>query len=313
MPINTKMANSFFETDTWLDLVAGDKWERLFIYKNDGSVEAVFPIVKKRKYGCKVLTNPDFTQTLGYYYKDTGAKITKKLEREKRIVNGIIDNLPKGFSYDFYLDVDNRYILPFIWKGFSIEPCFTYRLEDISNLENVWKGLKENIRTDIRKAENKVVINYDCDPNTLVKLQEKVFHRQGRKLPYEPEVIRSICKTLKENDALDLLSAVDSEGNVHAAVLLVYDDNRCYYLMSGGDPKYRNSGATSLLLWKGINRAAERGVHIFDFEGSMIEDIERFVRAFGASPCTYYHVMKYKPIYKFMIILKKRVKKARSF
>ena len=63
--------------------------------------------------------------------------------------------------------------------------------------------------------------------------------------------------------------------------------------MGGGDPKLRKSGATSLLLWEAINRQP-LGVQVFDFEGSMIEPIERFFRAFGAVQTPYFEITHVK-------------------
>ena len=78
-------------------------------------------------------------------------------------------------------------------------------------------------------------------------------------------------------------------GRVHAAMLLVWDERRCYYLQGGGDPALRNSGAHSLLVWEAIQRAASKS-RLFDFEGSMVESVERFFRAFGARQSPYSQV-----------------------
>ena len=73
---------------------------------------------------------------------------------------------------------------------------------------------------------------------------------------------------------------MDSQGRIHAASYFVYDEKCCYYLIGGGDPELRTSGASSLLMWEGIKFASTVSGS-FDFEGSMIEPIERFFRAFG--------------------------------
>ena len=235
-------------------------------------------------------------------------KVKQKFEKEKKIINSIIEKLPKGYQYDFYLDLNNEYVLPFIWAGFKVEPMFSYRIEDLSNLDKVWEGFKENIRTDIRKAKKKVHIVEEKNIEKLITMQKKTFLRQNRKLPFSEETIINIDKATKEHNASILLCAVDDDENIHAATYFVFDEKRCYYLMGGGDFKYRNSGATSLLIWEGIKIASNR-VKIFDFEGSMIEDIERFVRAFGAKPRIYYHVKKIKGILLFVEYIKPKVKK----
>lgn len=55
---------------------------------------------------------------------------------------------------------------------------------------------------------------------------------------------------------------------------------QCYYLM-GGDPELRNSSVTSLCMWETI-RFSATVARSFDFEGLMLEPVERFFRAFGA-------------------------------
>jgi hypothetical protein len=72
---------------------------------------------------------------------------------------------------------------------------------------------------------------------------------------------------------------------------LVGDRRTTYYLMGGGDPQLRTSGAGSLLMWEAIRRA--RAVsQVFDFEGSMLRPVERFFRAFGGRQTPYPHVSR---------------------
>jgi hypothetical protein len=50
--------------------------------------------------------------------------------------------------------------------------------------------------------------------------------------------------------------------------------------MAGSDPRFRTSGAMSLLTWEAIKYAGQV-TRRFDFEGSMLRPVERFFRAFG--------------------------------
>ena len=86
--------------------------------------------------------------------------------------------------------------------------------------------------------------------------------------------------------------AEDAEGKIHAAAYIVWDKHTTYYLMGGGDPELRNSGATSAVMWEAIRYASSINTS-FDFEGSMIEPVERFVRGFGAKQVPYFHVWKF--------------------
>ncbi len=179
----TEKVNSIFEKDWWLNAIAGDSWERLTIKKKNGDIAASFPIYKTKLFGRKILTVPPLTQTLGLYIENTGAKLTKQLEKNKKFTNEIIGMLPNNYQYDFYLDINNEYVLPFIWAGFKVEPMFSYRIEKFVDLDSVWAGFKENIKTDIRKAEKCVTIKEENDIQLLIKMQRKTFERQNRTFP----------------------------------------------------------------------------------------------------------------------------------
>ena len=306
--MNNVYINSVFESNGWLNTMCGDNWEIIDVKKNNNEIAASLPIYYTKKFGCKIATVPPLAQTCGIYIEKTGAKLSKQLEKEKKYIYEIIDKLPKDYSYDLYLDANNEYVLPFLWKGFKIVPKYTYRIENLDNLDNVWAGFKENIRTDIRKAEKKVKVVESENIDVLIRMLNKTFERQNRKSPYDEKIIKELDTFLKKENACKLLYAVDDDENIHAATYFVYDEKRCYYLMSGGDPLYRNSGATALLVWEGIKFASKHS-ELFDFEGSMIEDIERFVRGFGAKPQVYYNVRKLKPILRMAEGIKPTIKK----
>ncbi|MBE5034740.1 GNAT family N-acetyltransferase [Gallibacter intestinalis] len=306
--MNSLYINSIFESKGWLTSMCGDNWEIITVKKNNGEIAAALPIYYTKKFGCKLATVPPLSQTCGLYIERTGAKLSKQLEKEKKYIVEIIDRLPKNYSYDLYLDANNEYVLPFLWKGFKVVPRFSYRIEKLDDLDVVWAGFKENIRTDIRKAEKKVKVVESENIDILIKMLNETFKRQNRKSPYDENIIKKLDTFLKKEKACKLLYAIDDDENIHAATYFVYDEKRCYYLMSGGDPLYRNSGATALLVWEGIKFASKHS-ELFDFEGSMIEDIERFVRGFGAKPQVYYNVRKLKPLLRMAEGIKPTIKK----
>jgi hypothetical protein len=92
-----------------------------------------------------------------------------------------------------------------------------------------------------------------------------------------------------------MLFAEDSEGRIHSALYVVVDATSAYYLLGGADPQYRNSGAQNFLLWEAIRLASSRGL-MFNFEGSMIEAIEKVFRGFGARQVPYLHISGARPV-----------------
>lgn len=299
--------NSIFEQPWWLDAVAPGQWGAAEI-ENDNKIIARLPYVRQKRFGFRVLGMPEYTQTLGYWIEDTGAKNARKYSRSKDLVSELIEKLPKGYSADIALDHACDYLFPFRWKGYRLELAYSYRLEDIRDTEAIWNGLADNIRREIKKARKILRIEEDHPIEDLVALQNKTFNRQGRPDRDDGETLRRLDPVLKERNARKLLCAVDEEGRIHAASYFVFDSRCCYYLVGGGDPELRTSGASSLLLWEGI-RFASTVSGSFDFEGSMIEPIERFFRAFGGTPVPYWRVTRMNAFLCLTDYLKPKIKK----
>lgn len=299
--------NSVFEQPWWLEAMAPGQWGAAEIMK-DGKVIARLPYVKQKKMGCKILGLPDFTQTLGYWIDDTGAKNAKKFSRQKDLLMELVEMLPKGYSIDLALDHSCGYLFPFKWNGFNIQMQYSYRIEDVHDCDDLWNGFADKIRTDIKKAQKSLLIEDDHSINDLIILRNKTFARQGRKLYDYSTALKRLDEALLEKNARKLLCAVDSEGRIHAAAYFVFDSNCCYYLLGGGDPELRSSGATSLLVWEGMKFASTVSKS-FDFEGSMIEPIERFFRAFGGIPTPYWRITKLNSLLSIAEYLKPKIKK----
>ncbi len=299
--------NSIFEQPWWLEAVAPGQWGAVEIEK-DGKIVARLPYIKSTRFGLKMLGMPDFTQTLGYWIEDTGAKKAKKYARNKELISELIEGLPKGYYCDFTLDHSCDYLFPFRWHGFSLNVLYSYRLDIIHDIDLLWDGLADNIRREIKKAQKIVKVEDNHSIDELITLRNKTFMRQGRQLKDYSKTLKIFDAALIEKKSRKLLCAVDSEGRIHSAAYFVFDSNSCFYLLGGGDPKLRTSGASSLLMWEGIKFASTVS-QSFDFEGSMIEPIERFFRAFGGTPTPYWRVTKLNTILSLVDFMKPKIKK----
>jgi hypothetical protein len=249
------------------------------------------PYVLKKRHGLTLLTTPPLTKYLGPWLRESDAKYTNRLSRQKELMQELIDRLPPFdyFIQPFHYSVTNW--LPFYWRGFEQTTNYTYVIEDLHDLESVWGATRENIRREVRKACKKVAVHTGLSVTRFLDLNEMTFKRQGRPLPYTCELVERLDSACAMRDARKIFFAEDSHGRIHAAVYIVWDEESAYYLMGGADPELRNSGVMSLLIWEAIQFSA-KVTKRFDFEGSMVESIERFFRAFGARQVPYFSVKK---------------------
>ena len=282
-----------FSQDWWLDAVCGDEWDVCLVEKGSTVVAAMPYHLRTNRFGMKVISQPQETQTLGPWLRSSDSKMANRLGQEKDLLTELIDQLP-AFS-QFHQNWHHAYNnwLPFYWRDFEQTTRYTYRLPDLSDLDLVWAGFRENIRGDIRKAKDRfrLIVRSDLSIDDFLALNAKTFERQGMTLPYTESFIKRLDSACAEHAARAIFIAVDADGRHHAGVYTVWDKESAYYLMGGSDPELRSSGASSLCLWAAIQHASTV-TKSFDFEGSMIEPVERFFRAFGAIQTPYFSISK---------------------
>ena len=291
MTLNIKLFPVFC-SPWWLDVTAGSGNWGVAEVKQNGQIVASMPWMLTKRFGLNVITQPGLTQSLGPWIADPppSTKYAKRLAREKDLSEALIDQLPdyKLFRQNFAPEITNW--LPFYWRGFQQTTKYTYRLPDLADIQIVWEGFQSKVKTDIRKAEKQgVVVERSSDIDSFLDVNELTFLRQGKKLPYSRSFVKRLFAACEENDAGAIFLARGKDGRVHAGNLLVFNQHCAYYLMGGGDPEIRNSGATSLAMWQAIQFASTVS-RIFDFEGSMIEPIERYFRGFGAVQTPYFAI-----------------------
>lgn len=288
--ITSSPQGSIFCRPWWLEAVAPGQWDYLIEFKGN-NIAAMMPIVWRTENQRRIIGHPPLTQTLGILFPEFNCKYVKMVSHQTDLIKKLIDLLPDFIFFQQNFNYNFTNWMPFLWKGFNQTTRYTYVIHDLTDLDEIWKGFRENIKTDIRKAEKKVRVTDNPDIDTFLNLNELTFKRQGQKLPYTREFVKRLDNTLKEHDARKMFFAVDDDERMHAATYIVWDEKSAYYLMSGADPELRNSGATSLLIWESIKFASQVSKK-FDFEGSIMEPIERFFRAFGGKQMPYFQIIR---------------------
>ena len=280
-----------FSQAWWLDAVCGDAWDVCLIEKGD-KIYATMPYHLKKRYGFTLLHQPVLTQNLGPWLIPSAAKYSKMLGQSKDLMEDLISQLPKhhSFSQNWHYSLTNW--VPFYWEGFQQTTYYTYVIDDLSNKELIWNDMQENIRTDIRKAQkSSLTVRTDLSIEAIIELNKMTFDRQNIVASYSEYLLKNLLKTAISHNQCQWFIAQDEKEQNHAGVLIVWDENSAYYLLGGSDPNLRNSGAMSLCMWEAI-KFASTVAKKFDFEGSMIESVERFFRAFGAEQKPYFHITK---------------------
>lgn len=283
-----------FLRDWWLDAMCGEDAWGVALAANKQEILGALPFYRRRIWGFTYLGHPHLTRRLGPWLRPRQAKNTDRLSYEKDVLTALIDDLPRFDLYRQLWCPEVTNWLPFYWRGFTETTRYTYVIDDLGDRDRLWSGLRENIRTDIRKAAGRfgVKVRRDLGVAEFFELCRKTFARQGLELnDFSLDDVARLDNACAERGCRAILIGEDGEGRRHAGVYVVWDENSAYYILGGGDPALRNSGATSLCVWEAMLLAAQVTKR-FDFEGSMAESVERYFRAFGGRQTPYFFVTK---------------------
>lgn len=282
--VDTSPQGSVFSRSWWLRAVAEENF-RILVLSKGGLIVAGMPFCCSRKLGIRIIRMPAMTQSLGVLLSppEAGAKYETRLSKDMDVMKALIASIPRCASLTTRCHHSLTNWLPFYWAGYRQTTRYTYVLENLADMAAIYNNMSAKTRNIIKKAEkNGIRVAQSDDLDEFFLLVRKTFKRQGLASPYSESLIRRVFSACLSQGAGRLFLARDTDGRSHAGVLVVFDSKCMYYLIQGSDPDFRGSGAGHLAQWRSVEFASSVTAS-YDFEGSMISNIEHVFRSFGAA------------------------------
>jgi len=266
--INMSFNGIVYAYSWYLDIVSY-QWEALVL----GDYKAVMPLIGKNKYGFNYIFQPRYTQQLGVFSQGI---------LDANLVQSFIDALPIKYKIiELSLNTYNK-----LNTGkLSIKQGVTYELDLISNYKNLAKNYNSNTQRNIKKAiANKVQISKHVNLKDLLLLV-----KQTSKIPITFDhlnILRRLIPFSINHNLGDTYGAYNDRNELVAAAFFIRSHNKAIYLISATTNEGKELSAMFLLVDKYIKDNAEKNITL-DFEGSVIENIARFYKGFGATAINY--------------------------
>lgn len=293
---NTEKKIPIFSQPWWLDTVCGENNWDIILIENGVDIVASFPFYfhTNSRFRFKQIEMPTLTQKLGPYIKyPEKQSYASKLSYEKEIMQQIIERLPNYDSLVVHFDYTYDNWLPFYWNGFQQTTRYTYVVKDLSNEEIVFNSFAGNKKTDIRKASKNVIIKYDLEYDDFIIFYERALKKKNENLAYSASLLKNlIAKAYSCNQGRIIYSVgKDNPNDIYGAIFYVWDNDSIYSLVTAFDMTFGNVASSSLLFYQIMKDFKESGLK-FDFEGSMVEQIERSYNKFGTIQVPYFRISK---------------------
>ena len=278
----------------WMDAVClPENWD-VWLYEREGDICAAMPFYMEQRGEYKYITKAPLTQNNGIIFKTDGKEKPETVAKFQEHVIDAMNQFIKSLKLDVYeqqyhYSFDNW--MPFLWNSYTAITRYTYVIEDISDIEKVWKGMSSNYRKNIKKGYKiaRIIEGYDADE--FWNLHKKVFVKQGLECPFSYDLWIRLYSACINQGCGKILYAKDDYSNILSILFLVWDEQSMYHLLGGSMPEYQHLQTYNMLTWEGIKLALRMGLK-YDFEGSVIKRISKSMRQFGGKPMPYFRIRK---------------------
>lgn len=292
--LNNSVYVPVFSRDWWMDAVCGpDQWD-VYLVGDGMDIRAAFVYYLCEDQEGVCIKRAPITQNNGIIFKyPENQGVVAKQHYEEKIVDEICDFIEsldlKRYEQQFHYSYTNW--LPFFWRYYKETTRYTYVLEDTDNYESLLSNYASKTKNGLRKAQKYLHVEECTDIEEFYSVNKMSFDRQCLKPPYTIDILNRLYSSCLKNDAGLMLKAVDDEGKIHSVAMLVWDNESVYYVLNGTNPELKMFQGNLLLIDYGIQFAHEKRLK-FDFEGSVVKNINHVFREFGGIPKPYFRIYK---------------------
>lgn len=273
---------------TWyLDCIC-QKWLAIVTKNKLGNWVAVMPVPIFNKLNIQRCYMPIFCQHLSIFFMPLAVKREKELALKKKILQQIIVKIPSKIKiFKYHTSSKNEYLLPFFWKGYQLNLRYSYYLKIEENKHLNYKLFSHKTRTCINKATNNGLTIVNCtNIQAIVKIGQ-----QNIDVAFDEKVLYKLWEVLKPKNLINAVAVVNENGETYAGIIYLKYGDKYIYLFGAANKTYKHLGGMSLIIWHIIQHSAS-SIKYHDFQGSMIESIEKFYRGFDTYPQPYYQIYK---------------------
>lgn len=290
----SEKSDSIFLSKEWLELY-DDNLKCYGIFNKDNKIIGGFTLYIEKKAGfLKYYRNPFYNPTINLFYENKAQNKAKLLSENKKVLLLLADFFSKLPYHIFSVYLPNNYIdtQAFFWKGFKVIPNYTYLLDLNKDISEIEKNFSTERRNDIKKAEkDNIKTKLSTDYNTVENLIMNTFNRKEKSV--DKDMIHKILFNFANNKNSFAFVSYKDEKAI-ATSFCIYDNEKVYYLLGGYDNNNKHQGAGALAVFNAIKYSKELGIKKFDFEGSMLPEVEKYFRGFGGDLTPYYSINKAK-------------------
>ncbi len=285
-----------FARPYWLEAVCPGQWDVILV-RRGGRAVAALPYHCVRRFGLKFMLQPRLTQFLGLQIDFTEAGATDYSRRSffrQCAADAIAQISSLGFAY-IQMAMHHSYTdwLPFHWAGYSSTTRYTYVIPDISSPDEVAKSFHASKRRHLKAAAAAgLTADSTMTAGEFYAMHSRCLAAKGQKPSYPAETLARIASIMGERGQCAFIAVRGNDRAAQSAAFVVWDDSTAYQLLSCTDTASASTGASSFAVKSAIDYCSDKS-KAYDFEGSMMRDVEFSYSKCGTEQRPYLYLEKY--------------------
>jgi hypothetical protein len=221
---------------------------------------------------------------------------SSKVREQEQTYRDIIKSLCIVFDNEHFDHIqitnspDFMDIRPFTWNGWDSWIHYAYYF----NLGNeIEKSVSKKARNTVRKAiKNNIAIEKLSNPSVFYKLFSITFERQNLKSPVTEKFFENMIDMLESKNVGEMWIAETPSGEVASAEIVIWDNKRAYRWTAASHTDFKETGATSLLLYEIFQDLKKKGFKEINLMAANTPQLAKFISSFNPKLVPYYSVEK---------------------
>lgn len=261
----------------------------LYAVIQDEQALGYFYVLKEKKYGITFIRNPHLTPHIGWNIQALAQQQTKLITLEKQAQELLEEQLKTTHAHleSWSLPPETHDVQILRWKGYTVQPKYTYRIDLNQPFSALCEGMKSGHRNHWNKAlKDGVEVHTTEKYSEVIPLVLSTFNRNEKKIDRDhlQRLTQQFCRT-----GNTVACVAYYQGEPIAATLTVFHLDTAYLILSGYNQAIKHGGAGIRCVLQTWQELQKLGIKTFDFEGSMIPAVEQYFRGFGGTIHPYFH------------------------
>jgi hypothetical protein len=201
---------------------------------------------------------------------------------------------PDYLSIRFPLDWHD--VRVFKWRGYDVEPLYTYFVDTSRGEEKLWNDFSSGLRREIGKIPANVTVRLgnEDDMHIVYDMMSQRYAEQNMAPSISKDYFDSLSKQFYNKNMKVFLALADNRV-VSGLVLVFYGHTALFWF---GLPKRTHNGhpINELIQWEAIKWCCRNGIREYDLVGANTPRLVKFKMKYSPSLALYFNVKRANPI-----------------